>query len=379
MKILAVLFHFPPMSGGGIIVAVDIVNNFAKLGHKVTVVAPNIEWIGPKFEPKIDSNVKVIRVDVPSKTKIKIAARRCKKNLQKKAEEIGKTEQFDFVFSIFHPFHLAPSAAVACAKKLKIPSIIKIDDAIYEKSTGLKSIQRKIEKIMNAKTLQNSSKILVVNEEVKKIVIDYYNIQNEKILVIPNGVEISLFKGTKTYDKKLVLFSGAMYHHRGIDVLLEVAPKVIEKVPKVEFILLGDGDEMNKLKNIVNQKNITKNIIFKGWINRDKIPQELKNASIGIGPLKLTAVTKNALPIKVLEYMASGLPIIAKRGTLPKDILDDGKNGFFIDNVKELEEKLILLLNNLELNKQMSKKSIEMIQKFSWEKIIESIIQIHKN
>jgi len=379
MKILAILFHFPPMSGGGVIVAVDIVNNFAKLGHKVTVITPNIEWSGPKFEAKIDSSIEIIRIDVPSKTKIKIAARRCKKNLQKKGEELGKTEQFDFVFTIFHPFHLAPSAAVACAKKLKIPSIIKIDDAIYEKSTGLKSIQRKIEKIMNAKTLQNSSKILVVNEGIKKIIIDYYNIHNEKIFLIPNGVEVSLFKGTKNHDKKLVLFSGAMYHHRGIDVLLEVAPKVIEKVPKVEFILLGDGDEMNKLKNIVNQKNITKNIIFKGWINRDKIPQELKNASIGIGPLKLTAVTKNALPIKVLEYMASGLPIIAKRGTLPKDILDDGKNGFFIDNNEELEEKLILLLNNLELNKQMSKKSIEMIQKFSWEKIIESIIQIHKN
>jgi glycogen synthase len=379
MKILAILFHFPPMSGGGVIVAVDIVNNFAKLGHKVTVITPNIEWSGPKFEAKIDSSIEIIRIDVPSKTKIKIAARRCKKNLQKKGEELGKTEQFDFVFTIFHPFHLAPSAAVACAKKLKIPSIIKIDDAIYEKSTGLKSIQRKIEKIMNAKTLQNSSKILVVNEEVKKIVIDYYNIQNEKILVIPNGVEISLFKGTKTYDKKLVLFSGVMYKHRGIDVLLEAAPKVIEKVPEAKFILLGDGDEMNEMKNIANQKKIAKNIIFTGWINRDKIPQELKNASIGIGPLKLTTVTKNALPIKVLEYMASGLPIIAKRGTLPKDILDDGKNGFFIDNVKELEEKLILLLNNLELNKQMSKKSIEMIQKFSWEKIIESIIQIHKN
>jgi len=379
MKILAVLFYFPPMSGGGIIVAVDIVNNFAMLGHKVTVITPNIEWLGPKFEPKIDSSIEVIRVDVPSKTKIKIAARRCKKNLQKKGEELGKTEQFDFVFTIFHPFHLAPSAAVACAKKLKIPSIIKIDDAIYEKSTGLKTIQRKIEKIMNAKTLQNSSKILVVNEEVKKIVVDYYNIQNEKICVVPNGVEISLFKGTKTYDKKSVLFSGAMYHHRGIDVLLEAAPKVIEKVPEAEFILLGDGSEMNKLKDIVNQKNITKNIIFKGWISRDKIPGELKNASIGIGPLKLTAVTKNALPIKVLEYMASGLPIIAKRGTLPKDILDDGKNGFFIDDNKELEEKLILLLNNLELNKQMSKKSIEMIQKFSWEKIVESIIQLQKN
>lgn len=375
MNILAVFFHFPPMSGGGVIVAVDIVNNFAKLGHKVTVITPDLEWSGPKFEPKLDSSIKVIRVETPLKTKIKIAARMCKKKLQKKGEELGKIEQFDFVFTIFHPFHLASSAAVACAKKLKIPSIVKIDDAVYEKSSGIKSIQRKIEKIMNTKTLQNSSKILVVNEEVKKIVVDYYNIQNEKIFVVPNGVEISLFEGTKTYDKKSVLFSGVMYSHRGIDMLLEAAPKVIEKIPEVKFILLGDGSEMNKLKDNVNIKNI----IFKGWIDREKIPEELKNASIGIGPLKLTTVTKNALPIKVLEYMASGLPIIAKRGTLPKDILDDGKNGFFIDNNKELEEKLILLLNNLELNKQMSKKSIEMIQKFSWGKIIQSIIQLQKN
>ncbi len=379
MNILAVFFHFPPISGGGAIVAVDIVNNFSKLGHKVTVITPDLEWSGPKFEPKLDSSIKVIRVETFLKTKIKIAARMCKKNLQKKGEELGKIEQFDFVFTIFHPFHLASSAAVACAKKLKIPSIVKIDDAVYEKSTGIKSIQRKIEKIMNTKTLQNSSKILVVNEEVKKIVVDYYNIQNKKIFVIPTGVEISLFEGTKIYDKKSVLFSGVMYHHRGIDVLLEASPKVIEKIPEVEFILLGDGSEMNKLKDIVKQKNITKNIIFKGWIDREKIPEELKNASIGIGPLKLTNVTKNALPIKVLEYMASGLPIIAKRGTLPNDILDDGKNGFFIDNKKELEEKLILLLNNLELNKQMSKKSVEMIQKFSWEKIVKSIIQIQKN
>ena len=73
MKILAILFHFPPMSGGGVIVAVDIVNNFAKLGHKVTVITPNIEWSGPKFEAKIDSSIEIIRIDVPSKTKIKIA------------------------------------------------------------------------------------------------------------------------------------------------------------------------------------------------------------------------------------------------------------------------------------------------------------------
>ena len=379
MKILAILFHFPPMSGGGVTVSVDIVNNFAKLGHKVTVLTPDIEWAGPKYQPVLDSDIQVIRVKVPSKTNIKIAARRCKKYLEKKGMELGNENQFNFIFTIFHPFHLAPSAAVSCAKKLKIPSIVKIDDAVFTKASGIKILQRKIEKMMNTKTLQNSSKILVVNEEVKKIMNDYYKIKNEKISLVPNGVDISLFEGEKVYDKKLVLFSGAMYHHRGIDVLLEIAPKVIESIPEVKFVLLGDGPEMKKLKDIVGCKNISKNVVFKGWIDRDKIPTELKNATIGIGPLKLTTVTKNALPIKVLEYMASGLPIIAKRGTLPNDVLEDGKNGFLIDNNKELGEKLILLLNDLKLNEQMSEKSIQMIQKFSWDKVIQSIIVLGKN
>ena len=379
MKILAILFHFPPMSGGGVTVSVDIVNNFAKLGHQVTVLTPDIEWSGPKYQPVLDSHIQVIRVKVPSKTKIKIAARRCKKNLQKKGEELGNENQFDFVFTIFHPFHLASNAAVLCAKKLQIPSIVKIDDAIFTRASGIKILQRKIEKMINTKTLQNSSKILVVNEEVKKIIHDYYKIKNEKIFLVPNGVNITLFEGEKSYDKKVILFSGAMYDHRGIDVLLEIASKVIESIPEVKFVLLGDGPELNKLKEIVDRKNISKNVIFKGWIDRDRIPMELKNATIGIGPLKLTTVTKNALPIKILEYMASGLPILAKNGTLPNDVLDNGKNGFLIDSNEELEKKIIILLNDLELNKQMSKKSIQMIQKFSWDKVIQSIIALEKN
>ena len=138
MEILAIIFHFPPISGGGVIVAVDLINNFARLGHNVTVLAPDLEWSGPKYEPEIDSRVDVIKVEVPSKSKLKVAARLCKKYLQRKGEELGKQKKFDFIFTIFHPFHLAPSAAVSCAEKLNIPVIVKIDDAVFEKSRGIK-------------------------------------------------------------------------------------------------------------------------------------------------------------------------------------------------------------------------------------------------
>ena len=371
------VFRFAPHSGGAVIVATEIANNLAKQGHNVTVLTPDLPLSSQKYEPQLDSKVKVIRIDIPAKSNLKVAARSCKLNLEKKGKELGKKEKFDFVLTIFHPFHLVPNAAISCAKALGIPSIIKIDDAVYEKSSGLKSIQRKIEKIISTRSLAKASAILVSNEPTKEIMKSYYNVDEKKISIVPNGVDLSFFRPTNKDPKKLV-FSGVMYHHRGLDLLLDSAPAVIKEVTDVKFVLLGEGPEMKNLQDLVRKNNLESNIEFKGWVTRQSIPVHLSNASIGIGPLKRTKVTENALPIKVLEYMASGLPIIAKTGTLPNDVLKNNENGYFIDNSSDLSEKIVLLLKNSDIVEKMGKKSLEMVKKFSWDNIGKSILDINK-
>ena len=375
MKILVLVFHFPPISGGGVVVITDIINKFAELGNEVTVITPNLKWDGEQFNPKINSKIKIIRTITPSHTKIKIAARRCQSNIKKKAIEIGKFNNFDFIFTIFHPFHLVPKAAVEAGKELDIPSIIKIDDAIYQKVSGIKSIQRRIEKMINGKTLRSGTKILVSNNDTKKVVINEYNVKSENISIVPNGVDLSLFKTNIKKNPEKIVFAGAMYYHRGLDILLEAIPYVIKKIPNAKFILLGSGGEMNKLKKIVSDKKLEKSVEFTGWINRDKIPQSISDASVGIGPLRLTDVTSRALPIKVLEYMAVSLPVIAKRGTLPLDVLENEKNGYFVDDVEDLVEKIIELLNDPKKVENMGIQSSNMVQKFSWNNVVTDIIE----
>ena len=375
MRILVLVFHFPPISGGGVVVITDIINKFAELGNDVTVITPDLKWDGEQFNPEINSKIKVIRTITPSHTKIKIAARRCQSNIKKKAIEIGELDNFDFIFTIFHPFHLVPKAAVEAGKKLNIPSIIKVDDAIYQKASGIKSIQRKIEKMINGKTLRSGTKILVSNNDTKKIIINEYNVKSENISIVPNGVDLSLFKTNIKKNPKKIVFAGAMYYHRGLDILLEAIPSVIKKIPNAKFVLLGSGGEMNKLKKIVSDKKLEKSVEFTGWINRDKIPQNISDASIGIGPLRLTDVTSRALPIKVLEYMAVSLPIISKRGTLPLDILENEKNGYLVDNADDLAEKIIELLNKPKKVESMGIQSLNMVQKFSWNNVVTNIIE----
>ena len=374
MNILFVVFHFPPISGGGVIVAVDIANSLAKIGHDVSVLTPNLEWGGPKYEPEVDSKVDIIRVNVPSKNNLKVAARRCKSPLIEKGIELGRNKKFDFIFTIFHPFHMAPNAAVSIGEKLGIPVIVKIDDAVYEKSTGLKSIQRKVEKILSAKTLNKSSKILVANNETKEIVNEFYDVSPEKIEIMPNGIDTKIFHTNVVKKSKMILFSGVMYNHRGIDVLLNAAPTVIKKIPEVKFVLLGDGPELDNLKKIAENLKIEKNIEFKGWIKRDEVMNYLADASIAIGPLRSTTVTKNALPIKVLEYMASSLPILSQKDTLANDVLVDDENGYSVTDPEDLATKIVHILENNEKRIKMGTKSYEMSLKFDWENVAKKIL-----
>lgn len=378
MRILALFFHFPPMSGGGPVVSFDIVNTIASMGHEITVLVPDVTWEGKKYEPVVHKNLSVIRVKTPSKSNLKIAARRCVKSLETEAIRLCKGKQFGLIFTIFHPFHLVPNAAVSCAKKFGIPIIIKIDDAIYEKSHGLKSIQRMIEKQFNKKSLHGATEILVLNDQIKKTVSDFYEIPSEKISIMPNGVNLSFFTSKNLRERKIV-FSGVMYYHRGLEILLDAVPKITELVPDVKVILLGEGPEMQKLQTMVTEKKIARNVEFKGWVDRTDIPNHLSSASIAIGPLQLTSTTEKSIPVKVLEYMASSLPVIAKTGSISDDVLKDDVNGNFVQDADDLAEKVIKLLQNPMLIEKMGTNSRQMVQKFSWENLLTPFLKKYEN
>ena len=104
---------------------------------------------------------------------------------------------------------------------MNIPVFVKVDDPVYAKSTGLKSLQHRVEKIFNGKTLRNADKIFVVNESIKKIIIKEYKIDKEKITIISNGIDKKIFRKKITNKQNnIIIFSEVMYHHIEIDVLL---------------------------------------------------------------------------------------------------------------------------------------------------------------
>ena len=70
------VFHFPPISGGGVVVIVELANKFAQLGHDVTILTPDLDWTGEKYEAELDEKIIIHKIETPSRYNLKIAARR---------------------------------------------------------------------------------------------------------------------------------------------------------------------------------------------------------------------------------------------------------------------------------------------------------------
>jgi glycosyltransferase involved in cell wall biosynthesis len=379
MRVLILSLVYPPPSTGGAVVVYEIAQALSNLNNEVAVIIPAIEWkeLMECEDLKLDEKAKVLKVNVPFADKPKVAARACYQNMLKKSLEFTKEFKPDFILTFFHPFHRVTHAAVACAKKLSIPSLIKVEDITFEQPKGfVKKIQRGIEKGSNAKALNAADHIFVVNDYVAKQANELYRVPNDKISILPNGVNIDRFKPARTGKTKTIVFTGVMYYHRGLDFLIEHAPKIIERNEDTKFRLIGAGPELDKLQKLVNARKLDQYFEFTGWVGWNKIPEMLSDASIGIGPLKHTKVTYQAMPIKVLEYMASGLPIIALEDTLPRNVLKHEVNGYFVKDGENFADKVTKLLSNKELSSTMGAMSREIAEhEFDWRIIVGKIIE----
>ena len=89
--------------GGGVVVIVELANKFAELGHDVTILTPNLDWSGEKYKPELDEKILIHKVETPSRSNLKIAARRCFDNMKKNGVKLGR--QKNMILSLRFSIH----------------------------------------------------------------------------------------------------------------------------------------------------------------------------------------------------------------------------------------------------------------------------------
>ena len=138
----------------------------------------------------------------------------------------------------------------------------------------------------------------------------YPGIDLERFSPAQPRVDLQKKLGIQSADKVL-LFMGTIFRFSGlVELLTELAPS-LRSDATLKFLILGNGEDFNRLQQLTKTLGLQEQVIMPGRIEYDLLSDYLRLGHVGLLPFKQELVTHGALPGKVLQYLACGLPTVA--------------------------------------------------------------------
>jgi phosphatidylinositol alpha-1,6-mannosyltransferase len=189
-----------------------------------------------------------------------------------------------------------------------------------------------------------------------------FGLTQKNIHVVPNGVDPQRFKpDMRSNDRsrtKRILTVARLDLHKGHDRVLEALRSIKSKGLVFEYIIVGEGDEERRLRQISKELGLANEVLFAGHIPDRELPGVYASADIFVMasreiPGRLDLI--EGFGIAFLEAAACGLPVIAGRSGGVADAVRNGKTGFLVDpeDPKEIADALHLLLTDSDLCRRL--------------------------
>jgi glycosyltransferase involved in cell wall biosynthesis len=251
-----------------------------------------------------------------------------------------------------------------CAFLVRIPVIIHE----HMQDVNMPIYQRLADKLLGRFTARG----IAVSASVRDFMINDRSIPENLVEVIYNGAPMKMFAEKSMgeddnyksrlgipEDHRVVAIVGRLHKVKGHEYFLQAAKKVLEDYQKVTFLVVGDGELMEPLKEMSRDLEIEDRVVFMGY--SDSVSKVLQEVDI-----KVISSISEGIPLTLFEAMNAALPVVSTDVGGIKEILEEGKTGFLVPpkDPDALAEKVLLLLNEKELLQNMSVAAKEASRKF---------------
>lgn len=229
-----------------------------------------------------------------------------------------------------------------------------------------KTIHWKLEKITDFLC----SMIISNSNAGKKILIEKTGIKPDKIVVIPNGIDIKKI-AESVFDKKnntgeiLVGSIGSLRKAKGFDILVEAASIVSRKRRDIKFMILGKGPLESYIRQQITRLGLNETVVLCGFI------ENVYNYMVSFDMVVIPSRWEG-FPVVALEAMACGKPVIATTtGDLP-EIVEHGITGLLVEpeNPKEMADAILKVASNEKMREEMGKNAMIRVENFSLENMV---------
>ena len=214
-------------------------------------------------------------------------------------------------------------------------------------------------------------KVILLTEEDKKD--NFAN--NKKFTAIHNPLTTRELEYYKKRETKNVIAVGRLVLQKNFISLIRAWALIATHIPDWHLNIIGEGPERERLQNEIKQLHLEESITLKGFSN--EVDKELEQSSISV----ITSVYEG-FGLVILEAMAMGLPVISYTFPYgPRDIIENGTNGFLVPNQDEqvLSARILDLAQNEELRNRMGEAALKRIHDFDISLIIPKWMTLFKN
>ena len=207
---------------------------------------------------------------------------------------------------------------IIIAKMLSIPVLLRVIDVSHKLRKS--KFQRLV--VFAEKFVYKQSKTISVNNESLRYHCVNFGANDENISVDYPGLDLERFKpetanlGLKTSlgfnaSDKIILFLGTLYRFAGLSRFLELIDETLKLDAHLKVLIIGDGESRLKIKETILRLNLENQVVMTGFIKYEELSNYLNLADIAINTFDPSLVTDSALPWKVVQYLACGLPTIS--------------------------------------------------------------------
>lgn len=233
---------------------------------------------------------------------------------------------------------------------------------------------------------KTASELIVPTKKTYDLFKEKYQV-DRNIHIIPTGIEIERFY-TESIDNKelnklrkelnlkdddfVSVFIGRLAQEKNIIYLLDVVKDLVPTHPKLKLLIVGDGPDFGKYKELIKEYNIEDNVIMTGKVEWEKIPYYYHLANIF-----LTASTTETQGLTVIEAMASSVPPICIDDESFRNVVIEGLNGEIFKTEEECKKIISDLYNNKEKVTKLGVQARINVERYSSKYFAESVLSVY--
>ena len=315
-----------------------------------------------------ENNIQIKRIYVPPFSKFQFLRRLAFITLSIPVM-IRMIKKYDINIVTVNVNILAAIPAFICSKltRTKVVAVahgtLKRDHLIYLYGDFFGPIFYHIQKLVMSLPFD---KIIAVSNYTKDILVEM-GVKEDRIVVILNGVDIVRFKplsSPKKDEEIIVGYIGSLTHVKGVKYLIQAMRQVIQKLPNVKLLIIGEGELQTDIARLCQELKIEDCVKFIGEINSRNMPEAINSLDVVVLP----SLSEN-MPLVMLEAMACGKVFVGTRvGAIP-EVIENYVDGIIVEpkDVDALSDAIISVLSDKTLKEKIERNARRKAEGYSWD------------